>query len=80
MTDAMLIKYCSITKSPVYNLTVYRMHSATNAELETALQDFRQMLPRNSIPSKMLKKLLLLESAIMGAPREQGLLEELPEF
>ncbi len=56
------------------------MHSATNAELETALQDFRQMLPRNSIPSKMLKKLLLLESAIMGAPREQGLLEELPEF
>lgn len=80
MTDAMLIKYCSITKSPVYNLTVYRMHTATNAELETALQDFKQLLPRNSIPNKMQTKLLLLESAIMGTPREEGLLQELPEF
>lgn len=56
------------------------MHTATNAELETALQDFKQLLPRNSIPNKMQTKLLLLESAIMGTPREEGLLQQLPEF
>jgi hypothetical protein len=38
------------------------------------MQDFRQLLKQNTIPSKMLIKLQYLESAILDLKREEALI------
>lgn len=45
------------------------MEGPNNNDLEAALQDFRQLNSKTAIPAKMQKKLLFLETCIVGLRR-----------